>query len=357
MATYTIGAAGPPTYDYANLAAFLADFNAPPSGGGTLTGAVVAEIYGTVVDSSTLSFRPAAGVTSLTVRAATGQENNGVIGAGARCEQTGAANHMDIYKMGLSVLSEIVFEDLEFRGTTTSTPTILAMEESDGPVIVRRCIFITRNTTGGGSSFSPVVWLEFTIGAVAVFSFTNNMVFNPSADGTQSQHGLLLMDGGGALGTETWSIDNNTFYGFSQVGLTADNSFASGATLSARNNVSVGSGVVDYILNVGTFTGNLSSDASGSAGLINKPAVDQFKNATLTVAAADLRLKAGADAIAAGTNLGNTDEVNLDIASFNRFPFPAWDVGANEFVVAPAGGLFEFDQLTGGMPDLRGGMV
>ena len=354
MATYTIGAAGPPTYDYANLTAFLSDFNAPPFGGGTLIGAVVAEIYGTVVDSSPVSILPALAVTSLTFRPAAGQENNGVVGAGARCEQTGAGNDITLNRMGLSVLSEIVFEDLEFRGKTSGGPSVFRCGTSDGPLIIRRCIFINRNTTAPG--FGDTLEFQFAgpDPAISELSVINNMVFNPS--GCLSSNGILLFETGGALGTETWNIDNNTCYGFTQTGLFTDNSFGSGATLNVRNNISVGSGIIDYSGGgVTVFSDNLSSDASGTAGLTSKPAVDQFKDATQTIAAVDMRLKAGADAIAAGSNLGNTDEVNLDIASFNRFPFPTWDVGANEFAVG--GALFQFDQLTGGMPDLRGGMV
>ena len=172
-------------------------------------------------------------------------------------------------------------------------------------------------------------------GAVTNLSFTNNMLFNPT--GKNASIGLKIEDGGGALGTETWSIDNNTVYGFTDVGIFGDNTFGSGATLNVRNNISVANGLPggDYnVYSPTAFSDNLSSDATGTAGLTSKPAVDQFKDATRTIAAVDMHLKAGADAIDVGANLGTTNDVNLDIAQYDRTA-GTWDLGAGELSSGP----------------------
>ena len=322
MATYTVGTGK----TYTTLGAFVTAFNS-----GSLTGAVVAEVYGTTTEGSTIIVTPPAGITSLTIRAASGQENNGVIGAGARCEFSGAGSEMEVKAGGLSSLSEFVIEDLEFR-SNTNTALILGGEDTDGPLIVRRCIFISSATSG----ISSVVHFEFTTAAFASLTFANNIVFNPNGDGKVATDGLFLLDNpGGSSGTETWRVYNNTFYGFSNSGLIADASASFGSTLNVQNNISMGNGPADFILGgVTSSTNNLSSDGTGSTGLTYKFWEDQFIDPGPSIASADLRIKSGADAENAGANLGTTDDIHLDIARYDRTS-GTWDIGASEFVSGP----------------------
>jgi hypothetical protein len=104
-----------------------------------------------------------------------------------------------------------------------------------------------------------------------------------------------------------------------------------------------GSGTAaDYVLGAATVRShNLSSDATadGTGSLTSKSASNQFVS---TVGGSeDLHLKAGADAIDAGTDLGTTPTgVNFDIDNRDRDALgDTWDIGADEYV-AIAGGLF-----------------
>jgi len=327
MATYTIGAGK----TYANLGAFVTAYNA-----GSLTGAVVAEVYGTTSESANVVFSPGAGVTSLVVRAAPGQENEGVIGAGARVEMgfAGSAGYnIQLQKSGSSTLTSIVFEDVEFRGSTKSQQ-LFTCSEADGPLVVRRCIFINRATSGGTSVLVNFEMGPGLGGPLDYLSFSNNLILNPSGDGVTGVTGLSVEDLFSASGTETWLIDNNTVYGYPHLGIVVAANVA-GCTLRVRNNIVMGSTGLgdDYNqLGVTTFSSNLSSDATGT--ITNKLASNQFTDSALTIAAADLSLKTGADAIDVGGNLGTTNDVNLDIAQYDRTA-GTWDLGAGELSSGP----------------------
>ena len=84
----------------------------------------------------------------------------------------------------------------------------------------------------------------------------------------------------------------------------------------------------------GTESHNLSSDATaaGTGSLTSKTSANQFVS---TVGGSeDLHLKAGADAIDAGTDLGTTPSgVEIDIDGRDRdAEGDTWDIGADEFV-------------------------
>jgi hypothetical protein len=172
-------------------------------------------------------------------------------------------------------------------------------------------------------------------GVLDYLSFSNNMILNPSGDGVTGVTGFSVENlPPGAAGTETWLVDNNTVYGYPYLGIVAGNHIA-GCTLRVRNNIAMGStGLGDDYSQTGvtTFSSNLSSDSTGT--ITNKLASNQFTNSTLTIAAADFSLKTGADAIDAGTNLGTTDDVNLDIAQYDRTA-GTWDLGAGELSSGP----------------------
>ena len=160
---------------------------------------------------------------------------------------------------------------------------------------------------------------------------------------------------------------NNTVFGFTNGGAfglgIATTGPAGGASFVIANNMCFNNSSNDYSFPTftGTLTTNMSSDATGTfvfpfgPDLRNAVAANEFVN-PVPGPGANFLLKAGATAIGAATSLGTTNEENLDIVGYNRNLDPAWDLGADQFNVAAAG-FFEFDQLTGGMPDLRGGMV
>lgn len=91
----------------------------------------------------------------------------------------------------------------------------------------------------------------------------------------------------------------------------------------------------------------LSSDssASGTGSLINKSAADLFVSSVR--GSEDLHLKASADAIDAGTDLGTTPTgVNIDINGRDRdAEDDTWDIGAHEFVATGGGGKVPYSYL------------
>ena len=79
-----------------------------------------------------------------------------------------------------------------------------------------------------------------------------------------------------------------------------------------------------------SFLTSISEDATGTTGLTNKTYVDQFTSTV--VGAEDYRLKLGSDAAGAGTDLGNTLDINIDITGTDREGFSPerWSIGAHE---------------------------
>lgn len=107
-----------------------------------------------------------------------------------------------------------------------------------------------------------------------------------------------------------------------------------------KNNISMDCGDDDLSL-AATKENNMSSDATatGTGSLANKLSVNQF--VSIVGGSEDLHLKAGADAIDAGQDLGTLPTgVNIDIDGFDRDADTSrdpWDIGAHEF--PPAVGI------------------
>jgi len=142
----------------------------------------------------------------------------------------------------------------------------------------------------------------------------------------------ILYDGGGAGGSAairgttaptTVTIQNTTVFGMAGRGVYEDN-----GTFTVTNTIAMNSVVADFDIVTGTQSFNLSSDATaaGAGSLINRLAANQF--ARITAGSEDLHLKAGADALEAGTTLGG---FNVDADGDGRPGITsAWDMGADE---------------------------
>jgi len=142
----------------------------------------------------------------------------------------------------------------------------------------------------------------------------------------------ILYDGGGAgqaaaiRGTTaptTVTVQNTTIFGMAGRGIYEDN-----GTFTVTNTIAMGSAVVDFDVVTGTQSFNLSSDATaaGAGSLINRLASNQFLRTT--AGSEDLHLKAGADALNAGTTLGG---FSVDADGDGRPGITtAWDMGADE---------------------------
>ena len=115
-----------------------------------------------------------------------------------------------------------------------------------------------------------------------------------------------------------------------------------GGSMSVTNSISMGNTGPDFITNGGPMTqsNNLSSDATaaGPGSLINKLAANQFVN--LTAGFEDFHLKAGADALDAGTDLSARFWEDIDRQS--RLTL-TWDIGADESGAPTAVKLSSFE--------------
>lgn len=183
----------------------------------------------------------------------------------------------------------------------------------------------------------------------------NNILYDMTGTSTGYFHGLQ----GGGFDSRVSACSNNTVYnihgGDNVAGI--GNWSTSGSYMRVFNNISVGTtaeaggSAVDFGM---TWTGstmgdnNLSSDTTASG----PNAVESVSAASLFVSTSDpkdLHLKAGADAIGAGADLGTgitllsgnsvgTSDVgtalNYDIDNYNRNDDANWDIGADQFVSA-----------------------
>lgn len=115
------------------------------------------------------------------------------------------------------------------------------------------------------------------------------------------------------------------------------------ADVVLKNNISMdsaGGTASDFnITGSPTRNNNMSSDATatGTNSLINKISSDQF--VSTTGGSEDLHLKAEADALVAGVDLGTTPtNVNIDINGFDRDGVDLdWDIGAHQFTTSAGG--------------------
>ena len=172
----------------------------------------------------------------------------------------------------------------------------------------------------------------------------NNVIYNIAETKNPSGEGAY-----GIKSQTSYRIDlihNNTVFNITSANSTAASYgiwFNDNAAKKIQNNISVdtvvsGSGTgVDFqpsSASNATVSHNLSSDATaiGTGSLINKTSANQF--VSTTGGSEDLHLKAGADAIDAGTDLGTTPTgVNYDIDGRDRdAEGDVWDIGADEYV-------------------------
>lgn len=270
------------------------------------------------------------GLASRTLTVAASQRHTGVAGSGARLVMSAARNVR-----------------------TTITNTIIEwLEINHGGFIV----FFASNGDGGTNSLTNA-WRNLIIhnsgttdsaaGRRALqlsngsSNVTNCLIYNHT--GTANATGLLL----GAtpvdinvLNTTVHDCDGTAF------------SFTDHANLDIRNCIATdnGTGFSDSTISSATINHNLSSDAtaSGTGSLTSKTSANQF--VSTVVGSEDLHLKAGADAIDAGVDLGTTPTgVNIDINGRDRDASgDVWDIGAHELASAAiALGCYYYRMLTG----------
>ena len=155
----------------------------------------------------------------------------------------------------------------------------------------------------------------------------NNIVYNIGEGTVSADSSGIRMEG------DDKRIYNNTVYNVDSWGIEMT-SWNASDTNYARNNMAFGCGVADFIFQAGSGTndvayclsGDLTADGAGGTGnQTGITAADQF----VSIAGENFHLKAGADAILAGTNLG-AGVWDTDIDGVTRRTNGNWDIGADQ---------------------------
>jgi len=200
-----------------------------------------------------------------------------------------------------------------------------------GCVIKNNVAFFSGTVASTSDSWAGI-YANHTTQATRTYYIYNNIVYGYQGSGGTGWRGIAI-DMGLNYSGKTIYLYGNTVYDCQHYGifLTTRNT----NSVYMANNISVDNTNVDF--GEGTYAPtyavedyNLSSDltASGANSLTEVPASDLFTS--ITGGSEDLRLKAGADAIDQGTDLGSP--YNVDIKGTSRTG--TWDIGADEYVSA-----------------------
>ena len=217
-----------------------------------------------------------------------------------------------ITTVGVNVQDDYTYiEELELKGfRKAGSPGSAAVRVDATNVLLEDLLihdFFEPTGTSNGIKPAPA-------NPAANYTIRNCIIY----DGYQ---GILLDNGGIAM------VENCSIYGMTSIGVRQ----VSGS-MTATNTISMGNVTADFS---GTITQscNLSSDAtaSGTGSIAGKLATDQF--VSTSAGTEDLHLKAGADAINAGTDLSGsfTDDIDGETRPIATY----WDMGADETQLAP----------------------
>lgn len=267
------------------------------------------------------------GLASVTLTVAAGERHDGTAGTGAVISCSAART----IAYGGTVSKYVTASYLELNGNGFTSA--FAFSYSNYCSILQCLVHDTNGTTN--SSCYGIYGYRWQNQVVC----SNNIVYNIyKTAGRNFAYGI----GTYTITTPRDTISNNTVfnikntspYAYGAVGISAGNN-----NYLVHNNVSCGTSTIngtafDYGGSSTTASTNLSSDATafGTNSLTNKSAADQFVSTVL--GSEDLHLKAGADCIDAGTDLGTTPTgVNIDIDGRDRHAMDdVWDIGADEYV-------------------------
>ena len=276
-------------------------------------------------------WRPGGGsLDSVKLTSPEGERHDGTAGTGVRIVSTTAHNRVYM-RPQVSGENWLIVEWIELNNNGRDTISVNSSTSTLGNVpVLRNCIIhngmrsllqaISKDCralnnlfyAGGAVDNGTVRGVDLDADR-AYGGFINNTVFGINNNASNAAYGLYIRsdDTDGVL-------KNNIVMGTASTG--------GGSPVDIRfvsNSSNIAS---DY---------NITSDASGdnaggSNNLIDKTSSDQF--VSTTAGSEDLHLKAGADAVDAGVDLGTTPAgVNVDIAGRDRdAEGDTWDMGAYE---------------------------
>lgn len=269
---------------------------------------------------------------------APGENHNGTPGTGALLAPSTLTSNDGNRANILWVLDQYtVVENMEISETAATSGTdytrgIYFDVGSDYGTVRNNIAYRIDARTSG----SDAIMVEDSTGV----KFYNNMAFANTGTGLRVAFFSTASTG---------YIYNSTSYNNTGRGIRSD-PLAAGSTITIKNNIAMGSGVVDFAYNdtSGTTTSsyNLSSDSTaddngGSGQILNATIANQF--ISTTSGSEDVHLASTSDAIDAGTDTSSvvTDDIDGDKRPFNK----SFDLGADEYSTGlPPVSLWHFDE-------------
>ena len=341
MATVTksIGTSG---RDYSTISLWEADLD---DGGIYSSGDdAVGECYNDSVfdESVNINGGGTVGLNSITLTVAEGERHDGTAGTGARIDLTGSGAAYFINNGGCPV--DVSIHWLEFTKSDGQRADSLISMSTSGVGVAREVSNILAHDLGNrGPGCGHSTWSS---GSSLVF--VNNIFYNLVCEIFGWSSSAL----GWRYNAGSRKVHNNTVVNIA--GDSPGTGYGIGGAYTGdehelRNNICMDCDTADFASNISDQAYNLSSDSSatGTGSLTGKLSSNQF--VSTTGGSEDLHLKAGADAIDAGTDLGTTPSgVEIDIDGRDRdAEDDTWDIGAHEFAAdddessSSSGGVYE----------------
>jgi len=295
-------------------------------------------------ESVTIDGGGTVGLTSVKLTVAAGERHDGTAGNGARIVRTASSNFViNLARTNLIVeWLEVDMNGNAINLTDRGVFTVSSSEAGNPTTSVNNVIVhdASGSYAGGAGVANTTGGRSIQVLNSIFYDLNTNQGTGASGMGVYSRDNLDILDNltvhyisrtDGTSTGEIYGILNEVSGATIKNSIVTDTTDLAGTLLDTK----------DFKYTTPTATNNLSSDASaddaGGAGhLINKTSANQF--VSTAGGSEDLHLKAGADAIDAGTDLGTTPTgVNFDIDNRDRdAEGDVWDMGADEYVAALA---------------------
>ncbi len=276
----------------------------------------VGHLYGTTDGLTTINGGTTVGLNSVTITTPQSERHDGTPGTGAGVTVTAAFGAFYVTR------PNVIIEWLDLQNVKPNGNRSISMNDGSADFgVIRNCIMVSTSTSGSGSVFD-----------VGSSGATNGTLHN------------CMLIGGYARGFARkaaeagWTISNVTIHDCGRDGTSVGMQIDTGYTVT--NCLVTDSGGADYAGTPGTSATNLSSDGTAPSGTGDDPTTSA-NNYVSNSSPYDLHLvDTDADAFEAGTDLGTTDGVNIDIDGRDRdTQGDTWCIGADQYVgAAPAGG-------------------
>lgn len=269
----------------------------------------VGHLFGTQLDESvTISGGTTVGLNSITLTSPDSERHDGTPGSGA-----GINTSVTFVAINIAALNVIMsWLDLENSKSNGNRCIQVSSAVADN-MILQNSILLSTATSGT----NPIV--DLSTGGAINGSVLNTMLIGGYAEGFR-----------GKVGETGWVLSNVAVHDCGRDGLSPGIESLSGQTI--KNTIVTDSGGSDFSGTVAASATNLSSDGTAPSGTGDDPTTSA-NNYVSNSSPYDLHLvDINADAFETGTDLGTTDDVNVDVDGYDR------DVGATTWSIGPHDG-------------------